>query len=201
MSENNSKVSENHSKKSENHSNRVNFTFGGSSQRDSTFVLSCPSVLPLKVKFTLLSWFSWKKYTSGPRYWNVPVSVNTGTFLVYQYCLKMWYLRSLERAGVIQKFAILECKNGLVLSNTCVPVSGTWCILFPFSFYFEWFSLTLEWFSLVLRVIFTRLECFLRFSLYWRVTISLFYIKRVFSDFWTFWLENGHPIKYIYEES
>ena len=30
-----------------------------------------------------------KKYTSGPRYWNVPVLVNTGTFLVYQYCLKM----------------------------------------------------------------------------------------------------------------
>ena len=30
-----------------------------------------------------------KKYTSGPRYWNVPVLMNTGTFLVYQYCLKM----------------------------------------------------------------------------------------------------------------
>ena len=25
-----------------------------------------------------------KKNTSGPRYWNVPVLVNTGTFLVYQ---------------------------------------------------------------------------------------------------------------------
>ena len=73
----------------------------------------------------------WKKYTSGPRYWNVPVLVNTGTFLVYQYCLKMWYLRSLERAGVIQKLTILERKNGLVLSNTRVPVSGTWSILFP----------------------------------------------------------------------
>ena len=72
-----------------------------------------------------------KKYTSGPRYWNVPVLVNTGTFLVYQYCLKMWYLRSLERAGVIQKLTILECKNGLVLSNTHVPVSGTSSILFP----------------------------------------------------------------------
>ena len=43
-SENHSKVSENHSKKSENHSNRVNFTFWGSSQRDTSFVLSCPSV-------------------------------------------------------------------------------------------------------------------------------------------------------------
>ena len=31
-------------KKSENHSNRVNFTFWGSSQRDSSFVSSCPSV-------------------------------------------------------------------------------------------------------------------------------------------------------------
>ena len=72
-----------------------------------------------------------KKYTSGPRYWNVPVLVNTGTFLVYQYCLKMWYLRSLEQAGVIQKLTILECKNCLVLSNTHVPVSGTSSILFP----------------------------------------------------------------------
>ena len=43
----------------------------------------------------------------------------------------MWYLRSLERAGVIQKFAILEPENGLALSNTRVPVSGTESILFP----------------------------------------------------------------------
>ena len=71
-----------------------------------------------------------KKYTSGPRYWNVPVLVNTWTFLVYQYCPKMWYLRSLEHAGLIQKLTILECKNGLVLSNTRVPVFGTWSILF-----------------------------------------------------------------------
>ena len=56
--------------------------------------------------------------------------MNTGTFLVYQYCLKMWYLYSLEHAGVIQKLTILERKNGLVLSNTRVPVSGTWSILF-----------------------------------------------------------------------
>ena len=60
------------------------------------------------------------------------VLVNTGTFLVYQYCPKMWSLRSLEHASVIQKLTILEHKNGLVLSNTCVPVSGTWSILFPF---------------------------------------------------------------------
>ena len=72
-----------------------------------------------------------KKYTSGPRYWNVPVLVNTGIFLVDQYCLKMWYLRFLERAGVIQKLTILERKNGLVLSNTRVLVSGTSSILFP----------------------------------------------------------------------
>ena len=72
-----------------------------------------------------------KKYTSGPRYWNVPVLVNTGTFLVYQYWLKMWSLCSLERTGVIQKLTILECKNGLVLSNTRVLVSGTWSLLFP----------------------------------------------------------------------
>ena len=100
----------------------------------------------------------WKKYISGPRYWNVPVLVNTyihvyittfvrrlskhdqsamknildtGTFLVYQYCLEMWYLHSLECAGVIQKFTLPELKNGVVLSNTHVPVSGTWSILFP----------------------------------------------------------------------
>ena len=59
----------------------------------------------------------------------------------------MWYLRSLERAGVIQKLTILERKNGLVLANTRVPVSGTWSILFPFIphftlkcyFYFDMF--------------------------------------------------------------
>ena len=43
----------------------------------------------------------------------------------------MWSLRSLEHASVIQKLTILEHKNGLVLSNTRVPVSGTWSILFP----------------------------------------------------------------------
>ena len=81
------------------------------------------------------SWTKWKKYTSGPRYWNVPVLVNTGTFYVYQYCPEMWYLRSLKRAGGIQKQTILERQNGLVLSNTCVPVSGTWSILLPTKYY------------------------------------------------------------------
>ena len=56
--------------------------------------------------------------------------VNTGTFLVNQYCPKMWYLHSLENASVIQKLTILECKNSLVLSNTCVLVSGTYSTLF-----------------------------------------------------------------------
>ena len=80
--------------------------------------------------FTLYQ--QWKRYTLGPSYRKfIPVLVNTGTFLVYQYCLKMWYFCSLERASVIQKLTILECKNGLVLSNTCVPVSGTWSTLFP----------------------------------------------------------------------
>ena len=72
-----------------------------------------------------------KKYTSGLRYWNVPVLVNSGTVLVYQYCLKMCYLRSLEDAGLIQELTILEHKIGLVLSNAHVPVSGTSSILFP----------------------------------------------------------------------
>ena len=43
----------------------------------------------------------------------------------------MWSLRSLEHASVNQKLTILEHKNGLVLSNTRGPVSGTWSILFP----------------------------------------------------------------------
>ena len=95
----------------------------------------CDSIASGPVNFSnLKARLAGEKYTSGPRYWNVPVLVNTGTFLVYQYCLKMWYLRSLERAGVIQKLTILECKNGLVLSNTCVPASGTWSILFPVTF-------------------------------------------------------------------
>ena len=72
-----------------------------------------------------------KKYTSGPRYWNVPVLVNTGTLLVYQYCPKMWYLCCLEHAGGIQKQRIQEHQIGLVLSNTHVPVSGTWSTPFP----------------------------------------------------------------------
>ena len=96
-----------------------------------------------RFKFFIMQALKWKKYTSGPRYWNVPVLVNTGTFLVFQYCLKMWYLRSLGCAGVIQKLTILEHKNGLVLSNTRVPVSGTWSILFPsFVFYCFVTSLT-----------------------------------------------------------
>ena len=99
----------------------------------TVFCQKVPSFVfnPVLFKFRWVVIIVRKKYTSGPRYWNVPVLVNTGTFLVYQYCLKMWYLHSLERAGVIQKLTILEHKNGLVLSNTCVPVSGTWSILFP----------------------------------------------------------------------
>ena len=109
-----------------------------------------------------------KKYSSGPRYWNVPVLVNTGTFLVYQYCPKMWYLSSLEHASVIQKLTILEHKNGLVLSNTHVPVSGTWSLLFPFifSFFFPSFPL----FSLFLSLyLFLFLSFFLSFRrpLWW----------------------------------
>ena len=80
-----------------------------------------------------------KEYTWGPRYWNVPVLMNTGTFLVSQYCLKMWYLRSLEHAGVIQKLSILDRKNGLVLSNTRVPVSGLEVYFFRI-FSSSWYS-------------------------------------------------------------
>ena len=88
-------------------------------------------IIILKFYALILLRLEEKENTSSPRYWYVPVLVNAGTFLVYQHCLNMWYLHFLERAGVIQKLAILERKNGLVLSNTCVPVSGTWSILFP----------------------------------------------------------------------
>ena len=56
------------------------------------------------------------------KYWNI-----SGVPVLSE----MWYLRSLDCAGVIQKLTILEYKNGLVLSNTHVPVSGTSSILFP----------------------------------------------------------------------
>ena len=111
---------------------RIVLIYAASRQRHTfcRLVIRCQPTIRVNVKVSIAMSF-WKKYTSGPRYWNVPVLVNTGTFLVYQYCLKMWYLRSLERAGVIQKLTILECKNGLVLPNTRVPVSGTWSLLFP----------------------------------------------------------------------
>ena len=62
-SENHFKVSENHSKKSENHSNRVNFTFWGSSQRDSSFVSSCPSVRS-PLKWNSLYWSDFHSFWS-----------------------------------------------------------------------------------------------------------------------------------------
>ena len=61
--ENQSKVSENHSKKSENHSNRVNFTFWGSSQRDGSFVSSCPSVRS-PLKWNSLYWSDFHSFWS-----------------------------------------------------------------------------------------------------------------------------------------
>ena len=97
-------------------------------------LLSIEDSTLLKISHLVVIHMFWnlrKKYIWGPRYWNVPVLVNTGTFLVYQYCRKMWYLCSLECASVIQKLTILEYKSGLVLSNARVPVSGTWSILFP----------------------------------------------------------------------
>ena len=42
----------------------------------------------------------------------------------------MWYLHSVHSASVIQKLTILECKYGLVLSNTRLPLSGTLSTLF-----------------------------------------------------------------------
>ena len=74
-----------------------------------------------------------KSYTSGHSYyWNVQVLVNTGTFLVYQYCLKKWYLRSLERASIIQKHMILERENCLYIAQySCTRIWDS-KYLFPF---------------------------------------------------------------------
>ena len=75
-----------------------------------------------------------------------------------------------------------EAHRGTALLFWAVPLWAPQKVKFTllewFLLFLEWFSLTSEWFSLVLRVIFTPLECFLRFSLYWRVTIHSFYIKR-----------------------
>ena len=49
-------------------------------------------------------------FRSHCRYWTVPVLVNTGTFLVYQYYPKMLYLPFLERVSSIQKLTLLERK-------------------------------------------------------------------------------------------
>ena len=68
-----------------------------------------------------------EKYTSDPRYRNVPVLVITGTFLVYQYCP---ILHGLEQASIIFKLTILEQEYGPVISNTRIPESKS--IPFPF---------------------------------------------------------------------
>ena len=59
-----------------------------------------------------------------PRYWNVPV-------LVYQYCLKIWYLCSLERASVIQKLTILGRKKwSSIVQYSCTSI---WDLKYTFS--------------------------------------------------------------------
>ena len=58
---------------------------------------------------------------------------DTGTSQ-YWWILEYFWCTSIawkcDSGGVVQKLTILECKNGLVLSNTRVPVSGTWSIRF-----------------------------------------------------------------------
>ena len=57
--------------------------------------------------FFFLMWKQYKSYPFGKRYtWGLTYWKARCwwiLFLVYQYCLKMWSLRSLEGAGVIQK--------------------------------------------------------------------------------------------------
>ena len=59
---------------------------------------------------------------------NVKVLVNI-VLLVLPKNVTIYVL--LESASVIQKLTILESKNGLVLSNTLIPVSGIYDKLFP----------------------------------------------------------------------
>ena len=70
-----------------------------------------------------LYWYKvWKnRNTPGPRYWNIPVHVNTGTFVAYQYCVNMWYSGSL---GVLLS---RSAKNDLVVLFQCSYKS----VLFP----------------------------------------------------------------------
>ena len=64
--------------------------------------------------------------------------MNTRTFLVYQYCLKMRCLHSLDSTSVIQNLTILECKNGPLLFNYYTFSKESWCAL-KLSFYFAKF--------------------------------------------------------------
>ena len=65
----------------------------------------------------------------------------------------MWSLRSLEHSSVIQKLTILEHKNGLVLSNTRVPVSGTWSILFPYYYYYYYYYYHHHYYYIIIIII------------------------------------------------
>ena len=72
-----------------------------------------------------------KQNKKGKSILQVPDTGTSQYWWILEHYLKMWYLRSSEHTGVIQKLTILEHKNGLVLSNTCVPVPGTWSFLPP----------------------------------------------------------------------
>ena len=87
-------------------------------------------MLELWAPNTFLDWISEKVYFRS-QILERPSIGECWNIFFHQYCLKMWYLQSLERAGIIQKLTILERKNGLVLANPRVPVSGTWSILSP----------------------------------------------------------------------
>ena len=113
-------------------------------------------------------------------YWNifgVPVLPENVIFTFFRTC---WcYL----------ELTILERKNGLVLSNTRVPVSGTWSILFPFDLLKLFFKLlfsTCLHFILVLNLqkykdIFGRLICTFtgRYRLLFRVALTLIWKKKI----------------------
>ena len=85
-----------------------------------------------------------------------------------------------KRVKITPKEWILLLRGSSLRDNSFVsscpyelPQEVKFTLLEWFSLSLEQFSLALDWFSLFLRVIFTRLECFLCFPLFRRVTISL----------------------------
>ena len=58
----------------------------------------------------------------GPRYWNVPVLLNTGTFLVYQYCPKMWYIHPFNMPVLSWSLQYWNTKWSSIVQYLCTSI-------------------------------------------------------------------------------